>query len=71
MGLCRVQFLAEDLRSPVGYRLRGFAQLATDELRHNAVATAMRSVVVHDQVIGVLADFGEIFWRLPVRINYA
>ena len=46
--LCRVQFLAKHSSSPVRNRLRGFTQLAADELSHYAVATAMRGVVVDD-----------------------
>jgi len=66
----RVQFLAERPSSPVRYRLRGFGQLAADELCHYAVATAMRGIIVHDQIIGVLTDFEEILWRLPIGINH-
>ena len=68
--LGRVQFLAEHPSSPVRYRLRGFAQLAAHELCHYAVATAMGGIVVQDQIIGVLTDFEEILWRLPVGINH-
>ena len=68
--LGRVQFLAEHPSSPVRYRLRGFAQLAADELCHYAVATAMRGIVVQDQIIGVLTDFAEILWRLPIGIKH-
>src|SRR6266576_5088486 len=68
--LGRVQFLAEHPSSPVRYRLRGFGQLPADELCHYAVATAMRGIVVHDQLIGVLTDFEEILWRLPRGINH-
>jgi len=68
--LGRMQFLAEHPSSPVRYRLRGFGQLAADELCHYAVAAAMRRVVVHYQVISMLADFGKILWRLPVGINH-
>ena len=46
--LCRVQIFAKHLSSPVRYRLRGFTQLAADELSHYSVATAMRGVVVDD-----------------------
>jgi len=55
-----MQFLAKHFSSPVRYRLRGLTQLAADELRHYAVATAVRGVVVHNQIIGVFADFGKI-----------
>src|SRR5881394_465871 len=65
--LGRVQFLAEHPSSPVRYRLRGFAQLAADELCHYAVATAMRGIVVHDQIIGVLTDFEKISLETPCR----
>ena len=68
--LGRVQFLAEHPSSPVRYRLRGFAQFAAHELCHYAVATAMRGIVVQDQIIGVLTDFEEILWRLPIGINH-
>jgi len=30
----------------------------------------MRGIVVQDQIIGVLTDFEEILWRLPVGINH-
>jgi hypothetical protein len=68
--LGRVQFLAEYPGSPVRYRLRGFGQLAADELCYYAVATSMRGIVVHDQIIGVLTDFEEILWRLPIGVNH-
>ena len=71
MRLCRVQFLAEDLRSPVRYRLRGFAQFAADELRHYAVATAMRGVVVHDQIIGMVTNLWKVVRGFRIGSDYA
>src|SRR2546429_9178549 len=67
--LGRVQFLAEHPSSPVRYRLRGFGQLAADELCHYAVATATRGIAVQAQIIGVLPAFEEVLRCPPIRIT--
>jgi hypothetical protein len=57
---CGLQFLAEHFSDPVWYCLRGFTQFAADEVRDYAEASAMSCVVVHNEFIGMLGDFGEI-----------
>jgi len=59
--LCRVQFLAEYPGSPVRYVCAVLLNSPAHELCHYAVATAMRGIVVQDQIIGVLTDFEEFF----------
>src|SRR5260370_40729243 len=68
--LCGVQFLAEHFSCPVRYRLCGFTQFATDEMRDYSEAATMRCIVVHEQFIGMFGDFGEIIPWLPIRVNH-
>lgn len=42
MLLRRVQFLAKHFGDPLGYRVCSFIEFATRELRHDAIAAAMR-----------------------------
>ena len=54
-----LQILAKHLGGPDRYRLGGFTQFATDEMRYYAEAAPMRCVVVHEQFISKFGNFGK------------
>ena|SRR5215469_15945301 len=55
--LRRVQFFAKHFHDPIRNGLCDLAYFPVDELNGHTVAPAMRSIVVHDQVVSVFSHF--------------
>ena len=69
--LRRLQLFTKHPCRPIRDRLRGLAQLSARKLCDHSVATAMRGVVIDDQIIGMVTNLGKVVRGFRIGSDYA
>jgi hypothetical protein len=68
--LCRLQLFTKHSCRPIRDRLRGLAQLSRRKLCDHSVTTAMRRVVIDDQIIGMVMNLGKVMRGFRIGSDY-